>query len=60
MVLASIAAVAALGVVVYFVMLQRRLRGWQQLEDSEAARKAGELARMQQRSKDAWGNGSHP
>ncbi|KAL4458745.1 hypothetical protein ABPG75_013610 [Micractinium tetrahymenae] len=58
LVLACVAAVAALGVVGYYIVLQRRLRGWQQLEDSEAARKAGELARMQQRSKDGWGNGA--
>ncbi len=58
--LSCVVAVAALGIVGYYIVLQRRLRGWQALEDSEAARKAGELARLQQRSKDGWGNGSHP
>jgi hypothetical protein len=41
--LSVLAAMAALGVVGYFVVLQWRMRGWQQLQDDEAGRKATEL-----------------
>lgn len=52
-VLSAVVAVLALGVVGYYVVLQRRLKGWQQLGDSEASRKAGEMVRLQQRNKES-------
>ena len=43
-VLSVVAAAAALCVVGYFVVQTWRMRGWQQLEETEGARKAAELA----------------
>jgi hypothetical protein len=48
--LSGLAAVAAAGVVGYFVLLHWRLRGWQQLDDGEGARKLAELSQQRRPS----------
>jgi hypothetical protein len=49
-VLSVLASLAALGVVGYFVVLHMRMRGWQQLDENEGARKMSEMSQTRRYS----------